>query len=107
MSLDAAPVTVRTPVSLELTRGEASTITAPLYRDGGRVPASSAVARLYDRAGTLLTSEPVALPVTAPPAGATGPVSKTAAKRRGADVGGCRFPISSRRRRVNRAAAGG
>lgn len=61
MSFDAAPVTVRTPVSLELTRGEASTITAPLYRDGGRVPASAAVARLYDRAGTLLTSEPVAL----------------------------------------------
>jgi hypothetical protein len=61
VSFDAAPVTVRTPVSLELTRGASSTVTAPLYRDGAAVTATAAAARLYSSGGALLDSEASAL----------------------------------------------
>jgi hypothetical protein len=61
VSFDDAPVTCRTPLSLELTRGVAQTVTAPLYRDGAAVTATAAAARLYDAAGTLVDSEASAL----------------------------------------------
>ena len=56
MSLDAAPVTVRVPSSLELTRGVAQTLTAPLYRDGAAVVATDAAAVLYDSGGQVVAS---------------------------------------------------
>lgn len=61
MSFDAAPVTVRTPTSLELVRGASVTITAPLYRDGAAVTATAAAARLYDAGGVEVASEASAL----------------------------------------------
>ena len=61
MSLDSSPLTVRVPLSLELQRGVATTITAPLFRDGAAVDASAASAVLYDAAGEVVQSEASAL----------------------------------------------
>ncbi len=55
MSFDSAPITVRIPLSIELTRGVSQTITAPLYRDGAAVAATAVDATVYDSAGQEVT----------------------------------------------------
>ena len=56
MSLDAAPVSVRTPSSLELTRAASTALTAPLYRDGAAVTATAVTASLVDGSGTAVAT---------------------------------------------------
>lgn len=56
MSLDSAPITVRVPYLVELGRGMAQTVTAPLYRDGALVTATAATATLLDAAGQTVAS---------------------------------------------------
>jgi hypothetical protein len=56
VSLDAAPVTVRTPSSLELTRAASNALTAPLYRDGAAVTATAVTASLVDGSGTAVAT---------------------------------------------------
>lgn len=55
MSVDAAPYTVRAPLSIELRRAVPATITAPLYRDGSLVTATSCTATLYDASGVAVS----------------------------------------------------
>jgi hypothetical protein len=56
VSTDSAPITVRVSSSLELTRAVATTITAPIYRDGALVAATSVAATLYDSAGAVVAT---------------------------------------------------
>jgi hypothetical protein len=57
VSFDAAPITCRTPLSIEIMRGGACTVTAPLYRDGVLVAATGATATLYDAGGSVVASD--------------------------------------------------
>lgn len=55
MSLDASPLTVRIPYTIELVKGSAQTITAPLYRDGAAVAATAATCTIYNASNEAVT----------------------------------------------------